>query len=215
MGRGEGGSAGLAAATRGLSREELVHVIMLDPTDELLVDPDPEQVLWEELEELGAGEHAFIWFDEDRMCVAVRGGAAELASALEETMWFDGSHVCTPMRVRCGSLGAVAVKDGEVRITQALVSGGFGVDDYEQNDGLPLELTAIDTASGAVIGSLQYLARLGAGRIRYLEVAEEHRRRGIGSALLDALEREHSSSWETNDFSEDGAALVEARQQSA
>lgn len=46
--------------------------------------------------------------------------------------------------------------------------------------------------------------------LRWLEVADDARRQGVGSALLDEVEAQHGA-WTGHGFTDDGASLMEAR----
>lgn len=114
------------------------------------------------------------------------------------------------LHVREGELARRELSGREVSFTQKIIWGGFGVDDYESNDGLPVAITA--ESSGAELGQVELLLR-GEGepdRLRFIEVEEASRRQGIASALLDLIEQTHGE-WETNDLTDDGAALISSR----
>jgi len=123
------------------------------------------------------------------------------------------SHQITivPADVLCFKTGMIdkgELEDGEVELHQELVPEGFPVDDYEDGAGVAFKITALE--NGQEVGYAELYDAPDHVRLRYLEVEEDHRRRGVASAILDAMVSEHGPNWIDNGLSSDGAALMEA-----
>lgn len=97
----------------------------------------------------------------------------------------------------------------DLKFKHRVQRGGWGADDYEPDEGVAREITAHLGADQ--IGSVQYNHTPGSVRIRYIEVSPEHRRKGIGTALLRELERRHSGvNIETGGYTDDGEPFMSA-----
>lgn len=107
-----------------------------------------------------------------------------------------------------GDLGRRPIKGGEVVLEQEVVPDGHGADDYEKDEGLALRIRA-DDGSGPV-GHVDLNVTEEGVHVRFLEVSAEHRRRGIGGALLDEVEARYGA-WSGNGFTDLGSALMESR----
>jgi hypothetical protein len=105
-------------------------------------------------------------------------------------------------------LGSHRLKDGtRAQVKQEYLSSGFGADDYETPDGLPVRLTASVDASPAA----ELTAYLGEGnRIHFIETDQSMQRKGLATILLDLFEKEHNT-WQTNDYSAEGEQFIASR----
>ena len=92
------------------------------------------------------------------------------------------------------------------------ITGGHGADDYEDDKGKSYTLHA--SAHGQEIGWLDFNLKRGPSSgatviwVRWIEVAEALRRKGLGSAILDEARRLFpGADVDTGGFSGDGAEI--------
>lgn len=87
--------------------------------------------------------------------------------------------------------------------------GHFGADDYETGEGAPWTLSA-HLPGGNQVGCAQVEVRAREVHVRWIEVDQAWRRRGVGRALIGELQRRFDRGLDTAGFTEEGEALWRA-----
>ena len=162
---------------------------------------------WEEASEEGDGRcryEAFVAVLADQVAVSSVAGALHDRGAV-----LRGDAESQPLPL--GTVAAAAAVKRDLSVSISLeAAGAFGSDDYERPDGFPARLVA--RVGSEIAGRAElYVQSGGVARVHYLEVEEPFQRLGVGSALLDAVENLCPGGWHTNDFTDDGDALMGAR----
>jgi Acetyltransferase (GNAT) family. len=83
--------------------------------------------------------------------------------------------------------------------------GGWGGDDYESDEGEAFLLEAFSNKEK--IGYVKYNLTDDLVHIRWLEVLPKYRRKGVGLALLDELDRRYDREIDTGGFTDEGEPL--------